>query len=185
MRIAQVEVYKFNELNKEVQQKVLDKHRYINTEFDWWDGDYEYFKEQLVKIGIEAETFYFNLEPRYRDFHLEKPMVVDERKFLKFCGVDLRTKEARNIIEEEGIAINWTHTGGGDGYHWIDPEIVNEVCLMDCLKKVLDKFWKELDSEFDGLITDEAIIDTLEANNYEFTKDGELFHLREVDNVKV
>ena len=35
---------------------LLEKHRYTNVEFDWWDSVYEQFVEKLSEMGIEVET---------------------------------------------------------------------------------------------------------------------------------
>lgn len=36
------------------RDKLLEKHRYTNVEFDWWDSVYEQFIEELKEIGIQV-----------------------------------------------------------------------------------------------------------------------------------
>ena len=38
------------------RDELLEKHRYTNVEFDWWDSVYEQFIEGLKEIGIEVGT---------------------------------------------------------------------------------------------------------------------------------
>ena len=37
-------VYNFNELIEESKKKVIEDNRDINTDFEWYDGEEDYFK---------------------------------------------------------------------------------------------------------------------------------------------
>ncbi|MEM4250940.1 MAG: hypothetical protein QW828_03825 [Candidatus Bathyarchaeia archaeon] len=53
MRTVAVNVYTFDELKPEVQNKVIDAYRNINIcNNDWWDGVYEHWYEELKKHGF-------------------------------------------------------------------------------------------------------------------------------------
>jgi hypothetical protein len=43
-------------LSKERQSKLLEECRDVNVEYDWWDGLFEDFVEQLTEIGITVDT---------------------------------------------------------------------------------------------------------------------------------
>ena len=39
MRIKEATIYKFEELQEEIQEKVLNNFREINVDYGWWLGD--------------------------------------------------------------------------------------------------------------------------------------------------
>lgn len=43
-------------LSKERRSKLLEEYRNVNVEYDWWDGLFEGFVEQLTEIGITVDT---------------------------------------------------------------------------------------------------------------------------------
>ena len=43
-------------LSRERQSKLLEEHRNVNVEYDWWDCLIEDFAEQLAEIGITVDT---------------------------------------------------------------------------------------------------------------------------------
>jgi len=165
MKEVKIKLYKFEELEEEQQEKIIEKYYDINLDYDWWDFLYYEFKEDLEKIGISCETFYFDLG-RGSHIYMDKAYVDDERKFLKHCGYDLRTKKARIIIEETGLQIK---ANRHSNYVLFDYEYDEE--FTEILNDKLMEFWKVLDKEYYYLMSDEAIKDTLIANEYEFRKD--------------
>ncbi len=181
MRIAQMRVYQFDELSEEAKEKALQKLRDINVDYDWWELYYEGFREELREIGTEAEDFGFDLG-RGAYLYINKGCFVDQRRFLKSAGVDLRRGEAKDALQY-GIELCTKHLGGGDAYNYCDPNNLEDVNICEYLKDVLRGFWKELRDAYDYLISDEAVVETIEANEYEFTEEGELFRLKEISNV--
>ena len=61
MKTIEINLYSFDELKPEVQKKVLDNLRDINTDHYWWDGEYEAFTILCKLIGIEVEDIHFVL----------------------------------------------------------------------------------------------------------------------------
>jgi len=181
MRIAQMRVYQFDELSEKAKEEALQKLRDINVDYDWWEPYYEGFREELRKIGIEAEDFGFDLG-RGAYLYINKGYFTDEERFLKLAGVDLRRREAKDALQY-GIELCTKHLGGGDAYNYCDPNNLEDVNICEYLKDVLRGFWEELRCAYNYLISDEAVIETIEANEYEFTEQGELFQLKEMSNV--
>ena len=180
MRIAQMKVYQFDELSEEAKEKTLEKLRDINVDYDWWEPYYEGFCEELRDIGIEAEDFGFDLG-RGAYLYINKGYFANEERFLNSAGVDLRRREAKDALQY-GIELCTEHLGGGDAYNYCDPNNLEDVNICEYLKDVLRGFWKELRDAYDHLISDEAVIETIEANEYEFSEEGELFRLKEMSN---
>lgn len=49
-----IDVYSFEELSDEAQEKAIDNNRYINVEhFEWWDCSYEQFAELAEMFGLD------------------------------------------------------------------------------------------------------------------------------------
>ena len=46
-------IKEWKEKDKEVYEKILEKHRYTNVEHEWWEFTVEQLKEELVALGFE------------------------------------------------------------------------------------------------------------------------------------
>jgi hypothetical protein len=189
MKTEQVNIYKFSELSKEVQEKVLDKMREINTDWDdWYQSDFEVFKEDLQKIGVSCESFCFDLYDR--NFYMVKPNIDDTRKFLLSALSDERKllmefdedekKEFDELVdklEDEytfGIHEKDSSRYGNNFVEGLDE--IGDILGIDYdeyLKDILKDFLKQLQESYDYLSSDEAVKDTIEANEYDFLEDGE------------
>jgi hypothetical protein len=42
------------------QRELIDKYRDINTDHNWWDSTFDYWTEQLMEKGIDADDFAFS-----------------------------------------------------------------------------------------------------------------------------
>lgn len=62
MKTINIELYAFSELEKAVQEKVLEDFRHLNTDCDWWEFDYEDFLNIVPFMGIATsyEQIFFN-----------------------------------------------------------------------------------------------------------------------------
>jgi hypothetical protein len=47
--------------------------------------------------------------------------------------------------------------------------------MQDKIEELNRKIYKDLNAEYDYLESDEAVMETLEANEYEFTEDGRIY----------
>ncbi len=168
MRIAikETKVFKFNELSEEGKEKAIGKLYDINIDHEWYDFLYDEFKEDLKKIGIECQSFYFDLD-RGNYIAMDKPCIIDTLKFLKHCKTDLRTKEGKELYN---ITIDTNYYAGGRTSNSIDGEICNDV-----LQNILNGFLGRLKKEYEYLTSKEAIIETIESNEFEFTDEGNIY----------
>jgi hypothetical protein len=180
--MRQKTVYLFDELNEVAQQNAIEQNRDINIDYEWWDMEYSMFIDELEKIGVTCKTFYFSLDRAWYIF-MENPYVQDERKFLKFCGFDLRTKFARDILREEThyLEIQNKHYSGGRQENYVKVTL-NDLSgwgeynedLTQCLKEKLYDFLNRLREEYEYLSSYEAIAENLSINMCEFTAEGDL-----------
>ena len=54
MRTIEIKVYKFEELDKQTKEKVIDNYRYINVEHSTW---YDWIQENFSYLGLEIQEF--------------------------------------------------------------------------------------------------------------------------------
>ena len=179
-------LYSYDELSEESKQNVLSELSYINVDNDWHIMDDIYLdiaKEYGVHINMSGacydldrsnflyfETYNHGGKPDYdRDIRIE-----DSKKFLKKAGFDLR--KCRDIVDQ--FTIEHKHYSGSEGHNYIDcygctPE--QEEKLQACLDEMIDKIKDELKDQYESLTSEEAIIDTINANEYTFLENGKLF----------
>lgn len=176
MRTIRLKVYKFDELSKEVQNKVVQAYQYVNVDHNWWDLTYNDAKENS---GIEITGFNLDrgryIEGKFIEGAHESAWLITDNH-----GEDTPTYEvAKSFLEgwgeivqrhSDGVHIDKVAEGNEDEF---DSE-ANE-CEKAYLKAILAEYWTILYNESEYLQSDEAIIETIKANEWEFTEDGKLF----------
>lgn len=163
MRTIEVNLYSFDELSDEAKKKALDKLCDINTNYDWWDYTYD----DAVNIGLKITAF----DIRYRviegEFMLSAPECAE--RIIEQHGKDCTTsKTAQTFLRELNDLTS--------GYDNIEdcPEDEIEDLENSFLEDLLGDYLKILRDEYDYQCSEEAIVETIQANDYEFTEDGKL-----------
>ena len=170
MRTIETKVFTFDELSEDAKQKAIERLRDINVSHNWWEITYDDAKT----IGLKITGF--NLD---RNRHATGELI------LSACEV------AQNIFNEHGETCETFKTATNFMEVWqpIFDEYMNEESekfesaeLEDELTELEGEFCQSLledysimlQNECEFLQEDEAIIETIEANDYEFTEDGKL-----------
>lgn len=190
MRTIETKIFKFEELNPEQQQQAIEKFReklYQHNDFAEWAIDDCFLlnppHKEVVKLTTELKddiliknnrTIYFDLG-RGRHLDISKAMEVqDNDLFLKWLGVTDR------MIREEIVYF----TIGKDTIEFEENDYNIDFSGRDLriLKRAKEKFedhcsqiLKDIEASIDYNFTDEAIKESIECNDYEFTEDGEQF----------
>lgn len=179
-------VYTFDELTPETQEKVLDNLRTINIEDVYWYYD-EMLEDLAREYGIELawSDLCFDLDRSnylYLDNHdhdrTGKTSYIDNMtKFLKKAGIDLRTRDAKQLLND-GFTLATKHYGGGDGRNYIeeysDISADTEEKLQSCIDELTDTLKKYLREQYYSLMEDDCVKETIYANEYEFYEDGRI-----------
>lgn len=152
MRTKVINLYSFDELSEEAKQKVISELWDINVNFNWWQFTYE----DAENVGIEIQEF-----------------DIDKRYCKLICDDDC-IEVAQNIVKNWGNACS----GYSLSEKFIeDFKTVSEDDLSDLeyqYTKELSKIYLNiLAKEYDYLTSKDAIVETIQANEYEFTEDGE------------
>ncbi len=167
MRTVRTKVYKFSELSESAKQTAIEKMYDINFNGgDWWESTYE----DASNIGLKINGF-----------DIDRGSYCDGEFQLSAHEV------AANIIRDHGDMCETRKTAqtfldNVDEIQSDYPEMEGseyEDKMMDTedefLKSICEDYLIMLRKECEYLSSDEAIIETIEANEYEFTKDGKQF----------
>ncbi len=189
MRTEQIQIYKFNELGEEEKETAIQNQREneVYLDYEWYDYIHEEFIEELNEVGVDCKSFVWDLY-RSRNFQAEDLNVIDNQKFLKEVGLinwivmnELR-KEKTLIYHislsenaEADIEIDFDNEDNLNNkeYEERHEEMKEfEVKIKDYFDEKFKGFYKRLSESYDYLLSDEAIKEDLENNDYEFNKDG-------------
>ena len=179
MRTITKELYKFEELRPEIQQKIIDDNRDLNVECDWWQFAYDDIAEMWKERGLGTDDhkkyngpFYFSLD-RSWNFYATGVYVEDHDLFIKALHLDPKGEMAENIYQNVRFGIH--HYGGSSA-----KTIVDSVYLDDESEKIVQNFIDALcedsldylQEEYDYLTSDEAIRESIISNEAEFDWEG-------------
>lgn len=179
-----IKVYRFEELSEEAQRKALEISCDINVDYPWWDCVYEDAKN----IGVKIEEFELD-----RGNYCRGQFMLDEwdvaENILKEHGKDCETyKDATDFLWFLALAENKYRNkvreheeGTGEDFVPADlddfdasyecPEL-----LSDFQEAIFEDYRSLLQKEYNYLTSREAIRDTLDVNEYEFTEDGRIYY---------
>jgi hypothetical protein len=168
-------VFNFKELNKETQQKAIEKLYDINVMHEWWDFCYEDAKT----VGVEIKGFDLgraqSIEIDFVDACYDIATAIKEN-WGENCNGVVQSAEFiekwDNLVSDhsDGVTTDKVHEDNVDEFDEQADEIEDEY-----KKQLKWVFFLLLRDNYDYLVSDEAIEETIEANDYEFTEDGELF----------
>jgi hypothetical protein len=188
MRTIRTKIYLFDELSKEAQNNAIENFRNINVDFcEWFDADFEGFKEDLNELGfINAEIsfsgFYSQGDGACFDAKIDASKfaeTINEKRIAKLIKNGYisefeisKTSYANHYSHEKTRFVDFDSTG----YKNID-EILQSLCeKIEVIRLEKSKeIYKSLEQQYDYLQSDEAVKETIIANDYEFTKDGKQF----------
>tara|TARA_Y100001972_G_scaffold47562_2_gene58673 strand:- start:30 stop:497 length:468 start_codon:yes stop_codon:yes gene_type:complete len=146
-------VYFFNELNKEQQQKAIDNHRDINTDYEWYD----FIFEDALSVGIKILSF---------DLYREGNINLAPTDTYYNASMEIRKKYNKGS-ELYCHADNYLSVG-------LDKILESKNASL-FISNLEDYYLNELRKNYEYLMSDEAIKETLIANEYEFTQNGKIF----------
>jgi hypothetical protein len=151
MRQHTINIYKFDELSDKAKENALIHLWNVNVDhFDWWNSTYDDAKN----IGLKLTGF-----------------DLDRGRYCNGEWIGDPTEVAENIIREHGVDCE-TYKDAHAFLCLIEPDGED---IRGFLHHLLEDYRLMLQEEYEYLISEEAIIEAIEANDYEFTEDGRLF----------
>ena len=174
MRMKIVKIHTLDELSPEARKAALEVHRDINVRDAWSEELHDDFTAELAKLGLEGQTFYWELDGQGRGIWCDDLAIVDLPLLLEKAGIDptdellaedvvsLHKRGDRHKVNRAIVSLDSDHVSG---------RIENKLNAL--LSGVMRSFLENLDSLYTHLTSDEAVTDTLVANDYEFLALGD------------
>lgn len=162
MRESIIKVYTFSELSEKAKRLAINNFSDINVGYKWWESGYE----DAENIGLKIEEFdYVKAE------FIEGPIDCIQKIF-KEHGSQCDTYQTAMVYEADLLKAQ-------KNLDKEDTTVEEEEWFLSISKEFLRDLSNDyrimLRKEYEYLTSEEAIIETIEANEYEFTEDGKLF----------
>jgi hypothetical protein len=172
MRTIEVQLFEFSELSEEAKKKAIQAMADINVDYQWWESTYA----DAETVGLKLTGFDLD-----RNRHATGEFITDAVSCA--CGITENHgeacetyKTARKYLDEiariEAIRDGMTEEEKEECYFSPDYEDAEQEANDDFLKSILEDYSIILQHECEYLQSEEAIIETIKANQYEFTQDG-------------
>ena len=188
---------RFNQLPERDQRAILDKHRDINTEYDWWDYTYENFKVDMEAKGIEVDRIFFSGFWSQGDGAMFEYTTLGDTLFSNFVDqLDLSPMRKSWLKTQTFAQSEGTHSGhyyhenccshvidfepkfswSENFWEWIGSFADQyEQFVISEYKTLCRELYSRLSKYNDELTSDEQVAETIIMNEFEFTKDGNNF----------
>ncbi len=199
MKTIELKLYSFDELSDEAKEKAIERCSDFNIDYDWYQSIYDDFTEIAKNAGFDITNIYFS------GFYSQGDGAMFEYNFegnkLVFDFIDslklspLREKWLKNWVDYSGSG---KHSGhyyhefccshsidfcAGFNYsiainvnNWIDSFYEEfENFVIELYRSLCKELYSSLKEEYDYQTSREAIIETIQANDYEFTEDGKIY----------
>lgn len=184
MKTKTINLYEFSELSEQVKKSVLDKLRYINTEYlEWYDSDFDFWIDKLKEAGFtDAKIFFSGFSSQGDgacfDANIDLSKFTDNARLLRLA------EQTPFYISKTRFGNHYSH----EKTRYVDFDSIalerqtnihnalSELCQkIEALRLSISKeIYRDLENTFDGLTSDAAIIETIESNGYTFTENGKL-----------
>jgi hypothetical protein len=171
MRTIRTKIYSFDELSEAAQQNAINELSNINVDYNWWSFTYDDAKE----IGLKITSFDLD---RNRCANGEFNLAACEvaQNIFNNHGEHCQTyKTAKNYMEKWQPVFNDYMDENYKNYESGDLEDEMQDLEDEFLKSLLEDYSILLQNNCEYLQSDEAVKETIIANEYEFTKDGKQF----------
>ena len=177
MRTIETTVYKFDELSDEAKQQSIENLYDLNVDYEWWDCTYE----DAENIGLKISEFDLDRASYVKGSFVLQALDVAKAIIAEHgeqCGTyqtakDYMAEHTRLVVEQcqEDADRLYSEFAIELDLSWdIDTEDID----AEFLRSLCEDYRIMLQNEYEYLTSEEAIIETIIANEYEFTEEGEL-----------
>jgi len=189
MRTIRTKVYQFNELNENAKEKAIENYRNEEHDFAEWSiddcalleptdielrelfgADYNF---PLIKNN--RTDIYFDTD-RNRFLDCSKAIeITNDKQFLAWLGIDINIEGLEDIVYSFFTPSfrNADTTIDFDNYSSDFDEVI--LLAQSKFNTHIQEVLKRIEASIDYRYSDEAIIEDIEANEYEFTAAGNIF----------
>lgn len=158
MRKIEVILYEFRELNEAAKKKAIERFRDFNVDYDWWSNSYDGVAECGIVIH-EFDTYRGTIKSDIDDKYETAKTVISD--WGETSSLHVLSKQF--LLEREGLVKHLDK---------FQPEL-NDL-EVEYHHDINQEMLKMLREEYDYLTSDEAVIESIEINEFEFKEDGKL-----------
>ena len=192
MRTIRTKIYSFEELSNEAKQTAIQEVRemyYEDNNFAHWAVDdcalfepkHQELEELFGKdynfplIENTRESIYFNTD-RNSFLDCAKAMeVTNDKQFLLWLGIDTNEEEFKDISFNI-FTPNYRNSDTTIEFEDFDSSFGDVVDMaVEKFNNHIQDVLKRIEADIDYRFTDEAIIEDIEANEWEFYKNGKKY----------
>ncbi len=161
MRTIEIKAFQFEELDSQTQEKVIENNRTINVDSDfWYQCELDNYKTEL-KIKVNE----FDIYRRLINITIEDSFETAE-KIINFFG------KKTSIVKTAKIFINDIEKLLKK-YEFENYDTDREYLEEEFRREIAEEILSMLTRDYEYKISDDVIKETILANEYEFTQDGE------------
>ena len=164
-QVTETVLYSFDELSDTAKQSAIESLYDLNVDHDWWD----YVYNDAEEVGCEINGFDLDrgayCDLTCNDTEHTAHMIISDHG--DTCDTH---KTAVDYLTRRESIIN---QHDNDHEYELDQEL--DGCGIDFTQSLSEDYRIMLQRELDYLTSKEAIIETINCNEYEFTVDGKLF----------
>ena len=202
MRTETIEIYTFNELSEDAKENARNWWRKIGLDYDWYEHVFSDFVTICEILGFDVieSNIHFSgfcsqgdgasftgsykyikgTSKKIRDYApfdnvlhgiADTLQALQKRNFYRLWG-NIERCSTSNYVHENTISCGYVER---DSDNYQDPTSDAEETLTDCARDLCHWLYASLEKEYDWLMSDEYIDETIRCNEYEFSATGEIF----------
>lgn len=195
MKTKTINLYEFDECSDELKAKILDNLRDINVDHDdWHEHIIDRFTEETKEFDVirvyysgfwsqgDGAMFEYDKVNLFDQFVAQLELSPMRKSWLKTQGYVTGYGKHRGYYYHSGccehylsLESNFTWTEAERFANWISSF---EEQFQDYVKEIYEnlcsELYRDLKKEYDYYTSDEAIIETIQANEYTFNEDGKI-----------
>jgi hypothetical protein len=171
---VETEVFMFNELSEESKEAALAKLYDLNIDHDWWSMTYE----DAANAHLDIDSFDLDRHSITGSFKASPEDTAEKiiSEHGKGCDTLATAREymanRAKLVEKYSDGIQKDIVAEDNEY---DFDYECDELDSDFNQSILEDYRIMLSHEFEYLTSEEAIVETINANAYEFEADGTLY----------
>jgi len=170
MKTKVINPYQFSELSDEAKEKAISNLSDINVDYEWYESIYE----DASNIGLKITGFDLDRN-RHADGEFTLSACEVAQNIINNHGDECETyKTAQSFLNDFNPVFADYMDETNENYENRESEDKLTDIESEFLNSLLEDYSIMLQNECEYLQSDEAIIKTIEANEYDFDEDGNL-----------
>lgn len=171
------------ETNKKLYDRIICKYRDINTDHNWYENIYDEWQKKLFSLGYENAKIWFSGFSSQGDGACFDAKINSKVLLPLYPEADLSIEKIGHHYCHEGtrkISIDSLSYWNNAASCWTNYELTEEqekelrIKLTENYRALCREIYRELEREFYYLQSDEAVYETLLANEYYFNSKGDI-----------